>query len=329
MCIGKDVVRWVPALLVGLAYVGCASNGGRRPSLAQRSPAPGQPSARGSSAPISEARPVRVTAPTPVSTNTQPSTLPPLEPPPPPIVPAGEQPVVTPPADPLGEVRRLHRAASERYAGLESYIARLRRREQVGGKDGPEEVMIFKFRKQPWSVHFKWLADPGKGREVVYVRGQHGDNIQTLTAAGDIPLMQAGFRIALAPNDPKVLARSRYPITEAGIGALVDRLGSVLGALDRGDPRAGKLTYLGPQPRPEFPAPLEAVEHIIPSGAEGPLPQGGRRLYCFDGHSGLPVLALTRDEKGREVEYYCYDRFLFDVRLDDDDFNPDKLWPRK
>jgi hypothetical protein len=35
---------------------------------------------------------------------------------------------------------------------------------------------------------------------------------------------------------------------------------------------------------------------------------------------------MTFDATGREVDYYCFDRFQFDVRLDDDDFNPDKLW---
>jgi len=26
------------------------------------------------------------------------------------------------------------------------------------------------------------------------------------------------------------------------------------------------------------------------------------------------------------VEYYCYDRFLFPVALDNKDFDPDELW---
>ena len=39
----------------------------------------------------------------------------------------------------------------------------------------------------------------------------------------------------------------------------------------------------------------------------------------------VPTLVLT-DEKGQEVEYYRYDRLIAPANLDDDDFNPDKLW---
>ena len=47
----------------------------------------------------------------------------------------------------------------------------------------------------------------------------------------------------------------------------------------------------------------------------------------MDPATRFPALVITQDETGREVEYYCFDRFQFPVRLDDDDFNPDKLWP--
>src|SRR5262249_16750481 len=47
---------------------------------------------------------------------------------------------------------QIARAANENYAHIDSYIARLRRKEQINGKDKPEEVMLLKFRKQPWSV---------------------------------------------------------------------------------------------------------------------------------------------------------------------------------
>jgi hypothetical protein len=49
----------------------------------------------------------------------------------------------------------------------------------------------------------------------------------------------------------------------------------------------------------------------------------------FDQATRMPVLILTQDETGHEVEYYCYDRIECPVKLDDDDFNPEKLWPGK
>ena len=50
-------------------------------------------------------------------------------------------------------------------------------------------------------------------------------------------------------------------------------------------------------------------------------------MIFFDPNHRLPVLVLTYDEQAHEVEYYCYDRIQFPVKLDDEDFNPEKLWP--
>jgi hypothetical protein len=210
---------------------------------------------------------------------------------------------------------------------MDSYIARLTRRELVNGKN-EEEIIYFKFRKMPWSVYFKWLGETGKGREVVYVKGQHDNQMHTLLAAGDHPFKPAGSRISLAPDSVLVRMASRHSVTDAGIGASVERLVALADALDRGDTRRGTFTCLGTQQRPDFEGSplLSMVEVTVPPGLDQSLPRGGKRLYGFDPQSHLPVLLTTRDDKGQEVEYYRYDRLQYPVRLDDDDFNPDKLW---
>jgi hypothetical protein len=246
---------------------------------------------------------------------------------PPAVVPVQAVTLPQPPADgnPLTRPRALHRQAAETYAAIDSYIVRLRRREVVGGKSKPEEVLLFKFRKQPWSVYFKWLGKEGAGREVVYVKGRYEDKLHTLLAAGDMPLTPAGKRIALPPDSILVRSSSRHTIHEAGVGFLIDAFGNCLAALERGDGRLGTLKYLGAVQRPEFDTAGEAVEQTIPAGAEPQLPRGGQRLWFFDPGHHLPVLVRTVDESGREVEYYCYERFQYPVKLDDDDFNPERL----
>jgi hypothetical protein len=243
-----------------------------------------------------------------------------------PPVPPGTSTTPAAPADPLADLQRLYQRAAQRYGGIDSYIARLRRREQVNGKDHPESLLLFKFRKQPYSVYFKWLSEPGRGREVVYVKGHYDGLIHTLLAAGDIPLMPAGKRSSLPPDNVFVRSASRHSITEAGIGHSIDAFGGLLSAIAHGSRRPDTLKYLGPVQRPEFDAPLEAVEQTIVPGEEPPLPRGGSRSWFFDPESGLPVLLITRDHTGHEAEYYCYDRIQYPVRLDDDDFNPDRLW---
>src|SRR5262249_15477334 len=150
-----------------------------------------------------------------------------------------------------------------------------RRREHINGKDKPEEVLLFKFRKQPWSVYFKWLGSEGQGREVVYVRGRYEDKLHTLLAAGDMPLMSAGKRMALAPDNAFVRAASPHSITEAGIGEVIQQFGQAVATAQKNGLAQSGLKPLGLQKRPEFDAPLEAVEATIPAGAEPPLPHGG------------------------------------------------------
>jgi Protein of unknown function (DUF1571) len=227
------------------------------------------------------------------------------------------------------KLRELYNQAALRFATIDSYVARLRRREQVKGKDQPEELILFKFRKRPWSVYFKWLGPTGNGREVIYVKGQHGDMIHTLLAAGDMPLAPAGKHMALPPDNIFVRSASRHAITEAGIGVMIEKFGQALDSQERGEKKFGLITYLGPTKRSEYDAPLESVEHIVPSGLEPQLPHGGRRWVFFDPASHLPVLMITHDDRGHEVEYYCYDRLQYPVKLDDLDFDPDRLWPAK
>jgi hypothetical protein len=227
-------------------------------------------------------------------------------------------------SDPL---RRLHRDATDAYAKLPCYIARMRRRETIAGRAKPEEVLIFKFRERPYSVHFKWLGEEGQGREVVFVRGQHDDKLHILTAANDIPFTPAGRRLALAPDSLMVKAASKYPITEAGIGNMIARFGRMLDSMRAGGSGVS-AKYLGPVQRPEYPTPLDGVECTFPADREPEIPGGGKRLVFFDPATHFPVLSLTYDAAGHEVDFYCFDRFQLDVKLDDDDFNPDKLWKK-
>lgn len=225
--------------------------------------------------------------------------------------------------------RQLIQQAADRCATLDSYIVRLTRRESMKGKAGPEEIISFSFRKKPFSVHLKWLGKTAEGREVIYVKDRFDNKIHTKVAAGDSLLIPAGARLSLSPDNPLVRAASRHPITDAGICKCIDSLVALLDASERGDHRFGTLTVLAPQKRPEYPQPVETLQRLIPPGVEPELPRGGRRLMFFDPEWRLPMLVITYDDKGNEVEYYRYDRMMTPANLDDDDFNPDKLWQQK
>jgi Protein of unknown function (DUF1571) len=223
-------------------------------------------------------------------------------------------------------LRVLYQRAAQRHAAMDSYIVRLKRREVVNGRAHPEELIRVQIRRDPYSVYLKWLGKEGKGREAIYVKGKSKDEMQLLLAAGDMfPLSPAGMRFSLAPGDPLARAKSRYPITETGLGVLIERYGRMVAAVEKGDPRDGTAKYLGRVQRPEFEAKVEAVHQVLPAGSDPLLPKGGQRWWYFDATTGLPALVITHGPDG-EVEYYCYDYLQWPAPMDDDDFNPDRVW---
>lgn len=326
MLAGKVVSRLTLVLAAGLVCSGCQLS--PDPRLASRTPPPTPVPVRQSDGWVRAAPPLRITEPpTELAQAPAPSTS----------LPALPSPGITPvaatiPAVPAeSDLRRIYRLAAEKYAGMDGYYVCLTRREQINGKDQPKEVIRLMFRKEPWSVRLVWLEGPTKGREVVYVKGRYENKLHTRLGPNDGNLLyRAGSHIALAPDSALVTSSSRHSVTEAGIGHIIDTFGSHLAANEKGDLRWGKMTYLGRQKRPEFAEPVETVAETIPAGSEKELPRGGRRLLMFDDAANkirnLPALVVTTDDRGHEVEYYRYDKYVAPIRFDDRDFDPNALW---
>ena len=228
----------------------------------------------------------------------------------------------------ISPLRQVYQNAVARWATIDSYIVRLKRREVVAGKMQQEELMLVKFRKEPFSIYFKWLGNQAKGREVIYVQGRNDNQLLTLNGAGDVPLMPASFVLKISPDTGMARARCRYPITDAGFGSTIQRFGNVLERNERGDTSLGTLRYVGQTRRPEYDRPLEEIVQTLAPRSDPLLPDGGERHFFFDTDSHLPLLIFAADNAGREVEYYANDRFEPNVGLDDGDFDPDRLWKK-
>src|SRR5262245_21554054 len=77
----------------------------------------------------------------------------------------GQTPTIAPPPMPKldsvnpdeSPLQRLAARASNSERQLNAYYVRIRRHEDIDGKDQPEEIILFKFRRAPLSVHCKWL----------------------------------------------------------------------------------------------------------------------------------------------------------------------------
>jgi hypothetical protein len=234
----------------------------------------------------------------------------------------------------LDAVRRLHKRANESYNRMEGFECRLTRRETVGNKPMPEEILQYKLRRDPYSLHIKWIGKEAQGRELIYVAGKFDGKVQILTGKGEGSLLPVpvGLRVARLPTDKDVTSKSRFDIREGGMGLGIEWFGRVVAIMERDPAQANRLKYIGAQSRRERESGLEGVEEIIPPDWEPLLPKGGRRTTYFDSEStspsfGLPVLVVTYADNGREVEYYWFDQ-LKPGRFSDADFDPDRLWKK-
>jgi Protein of unknown function (DUF1571) len=232
----------------------------------------------------------------------------------------------------LDAVKRLHRQATERFLAMDGFEAKLTRRETVNGRAMPEEVMHYRYRREPHSVHLKWIGLENQGRELVYSGGRPDAKVSILTGKHEGLLIPAGKRFTYAPTDSTVRSKSRHDLRESGMGMGLLWTGKVIAIVERDPAQANRLRYIGRKERLERKSGLDAIEEQIPPNWEPVLPQGGQRTTYYDPDPsspsfGLPVLVVTLDGNGREVEYYSFEH-VKPIKPTDADFDPDRIWKR-
>ena len=214
-------------------------------------------------------------------------------------------------------------------ASTPAYIALFRRREAVDGVARPEELIHFKYRRDPVSIYMRWRGTEAKDRELVYVRNSSETMIHIAPAPNDTGnLAPQGRRTIVMPDSPQGLGKDRYAVGETGIAGLIERFGRVVDAVERGDPKVGSVKHLGKVKRPECDGPVDAVIHLVPAGFDSGLPRGGQRIWYFDSVLRFPVLVITHDDNGQEVEYYHFDNIFFPGHVRDEEFSPTNLGRR-
>ena len=234
----------------------------------------------------------------------------------------------------VADARKLLDAAIKTYAGVPDYEAKLVRREVVGGKAMPTEEMTYAHRKEPFSVYMQVTGEAGKGREMLYVKGQNAGKMVIVTGKGDNTLLGTGKRMELDPDSILVTGKSRNRIYDAGMGKMLATIDKYVGQAETGKRPAETVKFLAAAENPEGKAPLTSIEIAFQPGDEALLPKGGSRTYGFDADKksqayGLPVLVVTTDEKGKEVEFYSFSGFRLPAKFTDADFSPDRLGGKK
>ena len=196
------------------------------------------------------------------------------------------------------------------YARVSDYTAVFRKQERVDGRLLPEETILLKFQK-PLKVYMKWIEDPSKGTEALYVDGSNGNKL--LVHRGGILGI---LTLSLDPRGSLAMTRNRHPITEVGFGYLIDGLQrNIKTALQHGEL---ELTRLAEESfRGRFAIVVEAKF----------APRAGRtyhasRMVChIDKDLMLPIGAAFYDEGDVLFERYSYSDVKLNVGLTPLDFS--------
>jgi hypothetical protein len=201
--------------------------------------------------------------------------------------------------------------AQKVYTQVNDYVSTLVMQERLEGELRPRSVGLIKFRK-PYSVYLKWHEGPQAGTQALYVAGENDGKV--LARKGGL-LGLATFR--LQPTSRLALSENRHPITEAGLGFMLDLIESNRKrAVANGCARVRRLderAALQPQgPRYEL-----VVE------ADGNAGYYCRRaLVTFDPRTRLLVAVQVFDWNNRLIEDYRYLNVRLNVGLTDRDFDP-------
>jgi hypothetical protein len=120
--------------------------------------------------------------------------------------------------EPIARAIRTIHACQARFQTVSDYTCTFYKRERINGQLTPQFVMAMKAKAKPRSIYFRFEA-PYRGREAIYVEGRNGDRI----LAHDVGFTKflAGT-LELELNSSQAMEENRHPMSEAGIGVLID-----------------------------------------------------------------------------------------------------------
>jgi len=222
------------------------------------------------------------------------------------------------PGDSIPQARQTIAAGQERFRQVRDYTCTFVKREKVDGQLTSKHVMFMKARSNPHSIYFKF-QQPNRGREAIYVHGRHDGRI----VAHDVGLGKflAGT-MYLDPRGSMAMEENRHPVTDAGIGNLIETVarhwavelipGESVVKIHPGvrlaDQSCTVIESIHPQPGPNF------LFHKV-------------KLYVHE-QLGLPIRFEAYDwpknpgDAPDLLEEYTYHDVKLNVGLRDHDFDP-------
>jgi hypothetical protein len=202
-------------------------------------------------------------------------------------------------------------AATQR---LECYTVVLTRQERRGfgpfKRLHPPERILCWYRREPFSVRFKWTDPDIKYGESTYVRGAEGDRVRFTPRVGMFGLKPEIVRVRL--QTPVTWGEAKHPVDEFGLESLMQQTLDYISEADG----ACAIEYLDVQDAPPLTRPAHLLRITYPADRhEAPV----QELY-IDAEADLPVATVSRFLDGALDASYHYSDLNPHVRLTDADF---------
>jgi len=199
------------------------------------------------------------------------------------------------------------------YASVQDYTAHFVKRERIKDKLRDAEDIQLKFR-EPGQIYMRWMGPAVPGREILFVKGR--DQNRALIHEPQFP--SSLITILTRPDSPLVLQESRYPITDVGLGRLIDLLAThTHRALTRGELTTREVPAVDPSVSAKA---EQRLELITPRAATGYL--ANRAVVTIDLATRLPVAVELFGTSDELLASYTYKDLIVNPGLTDRDFDP-------
>jgi len=196
------------------------------------------------------------------------------------------------------------------YERINDYEAVFIKQARFDEKLSREETIQFCFRK-PFMVYMNWIKDPHKGREVAYVEGENENKLRAHERG-----MLSFVVVSLDPKSPRAMEGSHHPITDAGIGKLIELMASqVKRATEREELIWRSLGCWEFDGRPTY-----KLEAVFPENRDA-------GYYCYravlwiDCELVLPVQVMIYDWDNNLYEKFAYRKLRTNVGIPNSRFN--------
>ena len=198
------------------------------------------------------------------------------------------------------------------YEEVRDYTATMQSVERIGEALEPEKAILLKFQR-PFKIYMRWLDGASEGREALYVAGENDGRFFVAEKNG----LAKFFTARVDPRDPRVLARSRHPVTDVGIGRLLE----IIAANTQRAAHAGVLQVVDHGVGKVADRSVRDFETILPRDASQGY-YGYRVRVSFDEENHLPIRVVVYGWSDRLVEDYTYMKLVLNPGLAAADFDP-------